>query len=797
MSESRNTHAKHAIRNTQYVSRFTFHVLPLLLLPLILLAPIVFGGRALYWGVPLMQFYPWQHFAVEAWRTGEAPLWNPLVGNGAPLAANLQTGAFYPLNALYLFLPTEIAMGYTAALHVILAGLFMFAFTRSIGLRPLPALIAAIAFQLNGFLIARLGFLSITAALPWMAAWLWRVERAIQSSCLRDALWLALVIGLGLLAGHAQIALYGLLLLAAYALYRGSSARQWRSVLVACLGGLLGISLAAIQLLPAAELARESQRAGGLDYDFAMTHSYWPWRLLTLLAPDLFGNPAHGNFWGYDNYWENAAYIGLLPLALAGVAIREWWRSTRRMRDEGGRMKFFALAALVSLILAFGWFTPIYPFLFRAVPGFSLFQGPARWLSVFTLALSALAGIGAESMLQGRGNLRRSMKWVVIGLALIGAGVASRAYLTGRAATFPDATLRLGVLIAAGGLLLGSRPAFDDRRFPRWAVAVVAVVAIDLLTAHAALNPAIDPALYRLPAPSAAAMRADGPGRVFMLDDDDEAVREQFGIYLPFDDFGPADVDRWLQFRATMIANTSMIDGIASAGNFDSLLVGHALQLREAIAGRPLGQALRLLSAMHVRYIASVSDHDLPVVYRSSAATIYRNDNALPRAWIVPAARVEPDPLAATLDPAFDPYAVVILDAPAHSADLTPHPTRDTRYAIRNTPHAIRNTQYATRFTLHFLRDTPNAITIRAASDGDDYLVLADTWYPGWRATIDGQGVEVLRANVAFRAIALPAGERLVEFRYEPPSFQAGAGATAASLALIVSGLAISARRRR
>src|SRR4030067_238371 len=209
-------------------SRFAYHVsrfswLLLILLPLVLLAPLVFGGRVLYWGVPLMQFYPWQHFAVETLRMGEVPLWNPLLGNGAPLAANLQTGVFSPLNVPYLILPTEVAMGDTTVLHVILAGLFMFAFMRSLGLRSHPALIAAVAYQLSGFFIARLAFLSITATFPWVAAWLWRAERVLQSGRGREALWLAVAVGLGLLAGHAQTALYGMILLAAYVLYRADS----------------------------------------------------------------------------------------------------------------------------------------------------------------------------------------------------------------------------------------------------------------------------------------------------------------------------------------------------------------------------------------------------------------------------------------------------------------------------------------------------------------------------------------------------------------------------------------------
>ena len=108
-------------------------------------------------------------------------------------------------------------MGYTAILHVILAGLFMYAYLRTMKLSPLAALIGALAFEMNGFLIARAGFLSVTAAVPWLAAWLWRAEKlqeaaSSQRSAVSHVLWLALVIGLGILAGHAQTAVYGLVL---------------------------------------------------------------------------------------------------------------------------------------------------------------------------------------------------------------------------------------------------------------------------------------------------------------------------------------------------------------------------------------------------------------------------------------------------------------------------------------------------------------------------------------------------------------------------------------------------------
>jgi hypothetical protein len=79
---------------------------------------------------------------------------------------------------------------------------------------------------------------------------------------------------------------------------------------------LCGAGLAAIQLIPTAEYLMQSQRASAVSYDLAMTYSFWPWRFLSLLAPDLFGNPAIGDYWGYGNYWEDAVYIGLAPFLL-------------------------------------------------------------------------------------------------------------------------------------------------------------------------------------------------------------------------------------------------------------------------------------------------------------------------------------------------------------------------------------------------------------------------------------------------------------------------------------------------
>jgi len=722
--------------------------------PLVLFAPVI-AGRVWYWGVPLLQFYPWQHLAAEYYHAGQLPLWNPLLGSGAPLAANLQTGAFYPLNFLYLLLPTEYALGYTAILHVVLAGLFMYAYLRSLKLSPLAALIGALAFELNGFLIARAGFLSITAAVPWLAAWWWRAEELhsaihLPRSAWRNALWLALVIGLGILAGHAQTAVYGLVFISLYFVWRVVSNRTSlrlsipRSLILFAVAVLLGLALAAVQLLPAAELTRESQRAGGLDYTKIMTHSFWPLRLLTLLSPDFFGTPAQNNFWGYDNYWENAAYIGLIPLLLALYAI---WNRLRR-RPSQGPIGFLATAVSVSLVLAFGWFTPIYPFLFNTVPGFDLFQGPARWLVVTILALCALAGFGMQHLIDRGVSRRAATRLILFGLALALAGLVANFVLKGRVETFGPATLRLGALLILAGWLFRS-----DLRKPKWIAALVLVVALDLITAHVALNPTLPPEIYRAANPTAQAIAADGSiGRVFTLARDEESIK--FDKYLAhqtpdgkrqFDGFGPNDLNYWLGERAALLPNAAMIDGLPSANNFDSLLVGRYQNLLDRVEALPLEQALPILSRMHIGYIVSPRALNLPIVTRTPDVTIYRNDQALPRAWIAPAS--------------------VNLNAVA---------------------------EIAPESAVQSLTDSGNAVTIRASSPRAGWLILSDTFYPGWRATIDGAPVEIQMANEAFRAIAFPAGDHTIEFRYEPRSVFIGLIVSLASLGVIVVGLIVS-----
>jgi hypothetical protein len=774
------------------IERWAFVIFPLLLLwrPL-------FAGEAFFWGTPLLQFVPWQRMAAQMWSSGHLPLWNPLVGGGAPLAANYQTAAFYPLNALYLLLPAEIALTWTTALHLALAGWGMYAWGRTVGLNRFAALIGALALEGSGFLVARVAlFPSMALTFAWTPVWLWRGEALVRRRRLIDALWLGLALGLGLLAGHAQTAFYGGVLLAAYVLFRtgqeaGSKMQDaggkksrithhgFRLLAPVILSLALGVALAAVQLLPTAELMRQSQRATGVDYAFAMTNSLWPWRLITFIAPDFFGNPGRGTYWGYGTYWEDAGYVGLLPLLLAVGAVARRGRGAGEQGGEGasGQKWFWAIGAVVALVLALGQNTPVFPLLFRHVPTFDLFQAPARWLAVTTVALAALASLGAQHWPAGRFRERRGALGIAFGGALLIAGLAAPHLVPDeRVSTFGAATLRLGVTLMGVGLLI-----LVWRKKAWWRATVVGFVLLDLLFFGWPLVPTVDRALYRGSTETAAFLAQAGAARVYWPADptqrrtDTAEYRVKFD-YLRFGDFGPRGVDYWWGMRESLIPNAGMLDGVPSANNFDPLLVGRYADLLQAALDAP--SLLRVMGATHV-----MSDRPWPgaePVYETDEATLYRLPDTPGRAWIVPAARqVSPEEmLPALADPSFDPTAEVLLEAaPANSQSPI----------VRLSAHdKVSNPQ---SLTLH---DGPNRVTIRAGLDAPGYLVLADTQYPGWRATVDGERAELLRANYGFRAVRLAAGEHVVDMVYRPISVVVGGALSVTALVVIVVGLVLA-----
>lgn len=324
-------------------------------------------------------FYPYREYAAQTIRAGHLPLWNPYLFLGTPFLANIQSAVLYPLNLLFLWLPAPKMVAYSIVLHIFLAGVFTYFFARrALKMRPWGGLAAAVVFALSGFLGAQGEHVNQLSVFAWLPLLLLLFHQAYTQQRVVYGLFASLVVGLQFLAGHAQASFINLSVLGCYAIYL--SLNRGRRTLPKGLGlfigvTLLGVGLAAAQLLPTLELSRLSLRGGGLTYRQAVSFSLRPTLLLLSLLPSF----------DYSPFSEYIAYVGITPILLASLALL-------RKRESA----FFGSLALLGIFLALGLYNPFYYLLYRLVPGFSLFRVPARWLFLYTFGLAILAGLGME-----------------------------------------------------------------------------------------------------------------------------------------------------------------------------------------------------------------------------------------------------------------------------------------------------------------------------------------------------------------------------------------------------------------
>ena len=772
---------------------------PLIILPFILLAPVWVTGSALFWGTPALQFVPWRYWAWEVIRSGHLPLWNPLVGMGAPLIANYQSSLFYPPNWLYFLLAavggiSALAWGQAllVAAHLTFAALGMARLARQLGLNPLAQTVSGLAFGLSGYLVASAGFLSINAAvawLPWVMCGVTQVagetklfpmenhpggEKPLPSSNAFLPRSLTLCLAMQLLAGHAQITWYTWLLAGMWAIFLCLSCRIPRlgyALLRLTLAFVLAIALAAIQLVPTAEYLMQSQRAAAVDETLAMTYSFWPWRFLTLLLPHLFGNPALGDYWGYGNYWEDAVYIGVLPLLLALVRLFRRPAARSSPLSRATLPAFLLTVTLLSFLLALGNHTPIFPWLYRHLPTFKAFQAPTRFTlwAEFTLAL--LAGMGVQGWRRPHG---RGLYWTRLGTAgagaiTIGAGLAW-ILMDEISSSFIRSTALFGLWGVGAGMLMLRAPAPVPSPSPEgegeqarnsssgekkgdgqsaWQGMVVLLISADVLIAGWGLNPPVETDFYRSSASFAAQIRSmAGEGRLYLPVGDEEYLK--FERFFGFDSFDLAEWDDWENVRAALLPNLPLTEGIASANNFDPLLPGRYARWMTAFAEAQPRQLWRMLNLMNVTVVERV-DESQPLGVRFDLLS------SLPLVRWVPCARFvhgAEASLAQALREDWNPEMEVTLEG--ETSSLLP-----VCLGVSSSARVIT--------------ESPNRLSVRVQADADGYLVVADVWYPGWTATVDGQTTSVLRANYLFRAVSILAGEHEVTFVYRPLSFYLGA----------------------
>ena len=332
--------------------------------------------------------------------------------------ASGQNGSLYPLGIPFYVLPLASAYGWFIALHLWIGALGACWLARVLGATRLGGVVAGLTFGFCGYLTVSFLWPMVVSTAVWLPALLatieWQIQRGPRNAVRAIAVG-GLIVGLQFLAGHLEMSLYLLLTAGLYTAFRlalrvpsEGLPRPLLDGLVALAMVALGTGLAAIQLVPFAEVIGANVRTGWADYEETVGYAMPKERLLAYLLPNLFGNPTHHSYydvvagetrstehtrpngerrtdteWGGKNYVEGAVYLGILPLLLAAVALFS--------RPRGGAL-VLAMVGVVSLLLAFG--TPLYALLFYGIPGVNQLHTPFRWVYPFSLCVAVLAGLG-------------------------------------------------------------------------------------------------------------------------------------------------------------------------------------------------------------------------------------------------------------------------------------------------------------------------------------------------------------------------------------------------------------------
>lgn len=723
---------------------------------------------------------------------GTFPLWNPLLFGGLPFVDGMHGDIFYPVSLLLVFLDPARSWGWKLALHVFLAGCFAYLWLRGIGARQGSALFGGLVYMLGAHLISLVypghdGKLFVAALTPLV---FWLAERALTRRGLPEFALFALGVTLLLLTAHMQLAYFAVWGVTLYFLFR--LAQIWRRERdkgtiarlfgLFALAGIAGTAAAAVQLVPpylylktwSHRVEKTVEAEADRGYEYATSWSLHPEEALGLIVPEFAGDNIitpegrqNQTYWGRNPFKLNAEYAGLVPLLLVPLLF------LGRRRDP--RAWFFAGLGVVSLLFALGATTPVFRIFYHLIPGVKLFRAPSTIVFLLGLSIATLGALGFERFIDtardpsGEGRSTRRYLWgAVAALGLLAILAASGIFTDlWKALIYPEMHPQREVALAAnlGAIKAGFGIAFllallvaaawealangaIGYRIALVALALLAGadlwrVSRDFISGTVALNElGVDPALYSADQTIHFLQMRQEEGEIFRVLD--------LGAYG---------------------TNVLAVHGLEQVAGHHGNEIGYYRALVGGDAVENLAASeLRLLDLVNGVYLVTPQPIQAPgytEVFRGDRSLVYRNENALPRAFLVGAAEVvaDDDAVAHILSRDFDFSRTAALAEPLpDGVHLEGDPIGEVEWRERAHDRA----------------------ELLVRTDRPALLVITDNFYPAWEARVDDVATPILRANHTFRAIPVPAGEHRVELRYRSGVLRASALVSGGMLALLL-----------
>lgn len=753
----------------------------------------------------IRQFFPNRVLLKNALSQGTVPLWNPYIYSGAPFMASFDTSVWYPFSLVASLLPAVEGWNFLVIIQPIVSVIFMYLFLKSIKFRPSIAAYGALAYGFCGWMVVYWQeILVLEHSFLWLPLALYASNRLwVRKGDVMGFLLLVMGLAFSVLGGFFQMSVYVYAVVIVWnifrfiSLLRKKSAR--RSAYIIVLAILCSVLIVCIQLIPSIQAYILSPRGTG-DGSFVFRDDLLSWsHLITLFAPDYWGNPATYNYFGRGGfYFEKIIFIGIIPLLFTVYGM---------LHAKQKIAVFWTVLGLVSFSMGFALPTSWLPY-YLNIPILSS-SYPTRIFAVSAFSFIILSCYGLEMFLRDPERKKAVMilagfsvilvaSWaVVISAWCIHSGTPlciGQTYLTwGRIGTMLSITKDAGFyatvslrnlivpsLFLASGWILLILPGISRK------LVLVSVYGLTIISSIYFATKYVYFGERRFVYPDlpviteltdlAGYNRVWGYGRAFI-----EKNLPQYFHWFSTDGYGNLSSGRYAQLLST-ITNGGKLGGPIRRSDTD---------LYETSEWDPFGSVnpyrLRMMSLFGIKYVLEAKTGELKdrittdirfpreqfkLVWENESWRIWEYADALPRAMFATRYVVHNDPqqLVDTLyDPSVDLADTVILERNPVLPLLTKVDTSVSTGSAQITSYGM------------------NSVSISTTSSSDGFVVLSDTYYPGWIATVDGKPAEIYRADFTIRAVPVPKGTHTVIFTYKPVTFLTGSVLTLMGVLLIVS----------
>jgi len=742
--------------------------------------PMLFDGKVIFYRDYSLITYPIRYFLGQSFNQGVIPYWMPHANGGMPFMSSFHPGVFYPPSLLFILEDTTYALNLFYVLHFLILGVFTYLLTRSWGFSFIAALCSAVTAMLSGFMMASVLLSNLFISAIWLPAVFWLFHEFWVRKSYGYFIGLVVAIACQTLAACPEINIMTMLLLYAHSLYflprsPGLSGIGRMTVSLG-LAVVLALGVSAFQLVPTASLIKHSFRDGGLSYDRHTEWSMEPFKLLTFaLSPDysdyldsklVEAPPPESSLKAQSHLNSDSArdlnnfrklnpeaitgflhtfYMGLLGLVF--VFFGFFFRREKAVR-------FWLLVFLFGIFLALGKNNPFYQLIYAGVPFLNLFRYPEKYIYISCFAVVFLTGYGLDYLIrytQARKiRIFQMLTVLIILFGLLGYLAVRRPHLN------PEYSLAFLALFSFAYTLYY----FGKMKKAWFTTLVLLIILVDLSSKGMQLLPLIDRKYYE-EKPLLASIVGDSFGKHRIYSGRLEGTPNS----LEYPN-GPT------RFAAVLASKEHLYPYMGLVYDLEHVdgLTGLALGLKDDflwtmvfVKSQP-DRRMRILARSNVKYWI---DGDQPTAYQNGYPVTFQDrlkilKNALPRAFLVPAMQVPKQDghlLNTYYKETFNPLNEVLLSE---------------EIAFKKSAHF--------EGTVEQVAYRSNHVTVKTVQQGRGFLVLMDSYFPGWTVKVDGKERPIIRANHFYRAVQLDSGSHTLEFDYFPEGLNEG---------LMISGMSI------